>query len=214
MAKAKQRKTAKARPAKTRTIRKPVKKAKAAPKAKAATKAKATAKAKKPAAAPAPGEKHQFLNAFRREHATTMKVMKAFPADKHAFQPHARSSSAKRLMWTFAVEQALIGAALEGALKMPLTFPPEPETLGEVLEAFEAGGRGLIEKIERAPESRLMGTAPFFTGPGQVGDVRVGDLMWMMLMDSIHHRGQLSVYVRMAGGLVPSIYGPSADEPW
>jgi len=38
--------------------------------------------------------------------------------------------------------------------------------------------------------------------------------MWFMLLDSIHHRGQLSVYVRMAGGKVPSIYGPSADEPW
>jgi len=35
-----------------------------------------------------------------------------------------------------------------------------------------------------------------------------------MLDDQIHHRGQLSVYVRMAGGKVPSIYGPSADEPW
>jgi uncharacterized damage-inducible protein DinB len=35
-----------------------------------------------------------------------------------------------------------------------------------------------------------------------------------MLMDSIHHRGQMSVYLRCAGGKVPSIYGPSADEPW
>jgi uncharacterized damage-inducible protein DinB len=44
--------------------------------------------------------------------------------------------------------------------------------------------------------------------------VPVSDILWIMLMDSIHHRGQLSVYVRMAGGKVPSIYGPSADEPW
>ena len=36
----------------------------------------------------------------------------------------------------------------------------------------------------------------------------------MMICDRIHHRGQLSVYVRMAGGKVPSIYGPSADDPW
>jgi uncharacterized damage-inducible protein DinB len=38
--------------------------------------------------------------------------------------------------------------------------------------------------------------------------------LWLMLMDSIHHRGQLSVYIRPAGGKVPSIYGPSGDEPW
>jgi uncharacterized damage-inducible protein DinB len=47
-----------------------------------------------------------------------------------------------------------------------------------------------------------------------MADVRVIDILWFMLMDSIHHRGQLSVYVRMTGGKVPSIYGPSGDEPW
>jgi uncharacterized damage-inducible protein DinB len=51
-------------------------------------------------------------------------------------------------------------------------------------------------------------------GPGQVADVPVADMLWIMLLDAVHHRGQLSVYLRMAGGKVPSIYGPSADEPW
>jgi uncharacterized damage-inducible protein DinB len=40
------------------------------------------------------------------------------------------------------------------------------------------------------------------------------DFLWFLLCDQIHHRGQLSVYLRMAGGKVPSIYGPSGDEPW
>jgi hypothetical protein len=57
-------------------------------------------------------------------------------------------------------------------------------------------------------------TVTFFTGPKQMGPVPVGDLLWMTLMDSIHHRGQMSVYIRVAGGKVPSIYGPTADEPW
>jgi uncharacterized damage-inducible protein DinB len=47
-----------------------------------------------------------------------------------------------------------------------------------------------------------------------MGDVRRQDFLWMMLNDMIHHRGQFSVYLRMAGGKVPSIYGPSKDEPW
>ncbi|MHB8852143.1 MAG: DinB family protein [Ignavibacteriaceae bacterium] len=50
--------------------------------------------------------------------------------------------------------------------------------------------------------------------PKKMGDVRCIDLAWMMLLDMIHHRGQFSIYLRMAGGKVPSIYGPSADEPW
>jgi uncharacterized damage-inducible protein DinB len=40
------------------------------------------------------------------------------------------------------------------------------------------------------------------------------DVLWYLLNDQIHHRGQFSVYLRMAGAKVPSIYGPSKDEPW
>jgi uncharacterized damage-inducible protein DinB len=58
------------------------------------------------------------------------------------------------------------------------------------------------------------GTVQFFVAPKQVGDIPAESFLWFMLHDQIHHRGQLSVYVRMAGGKVPSIYGPSADEPW
>ena len=47
-----------------------------------------------------------------------------------------------------------------------------------------------------------------------MADCPVSEVLWLMLMDSVHHRGQLSVYLRMVGGKVPSIYGPSADEPW
>ena len=44
--------------------------------------------------------------------------------------------------------------------------------------------------------------------------VRRADILWLTLHDMIHHRGQFSIYLRMAGGKVPSIYGPSGDEPW
>jgi uncharacterized damage-inducible protein DinB len=47
-----------------------------------------------------------------------------------------------------------------------------------------------------------------------MGKLRKGDILWMFLYDQIHHRGQLSIYNRMVGAKVPSIYGPSADEPW
>jgi len=54
----------------------------------------------------------------------------------------------------------------------------------------------------------------WMVGAGEFAKVRRGDILWMALHDMIHHRGQLSVYIRIAGGKVPSIYGPSADEPW
>ena len=48
-------------------------------------------------------EKDRFRDAFRKEHATTLKIMNAFPASEGAFQPHPKSGSAVRLMWTFVM---------------------------------------------------------------------------------------------------------------
>jgi len=198
--------------------KKPTKSAKTRKKTAAPRKSGAPKKAAKgatrAAASAAPSAKQHLLDRFNQEHATTLKVIRAYPPDKAGFQPHPRSSSAKKLMWTFAVEQALATAALDGTLRMPPSFPPEPATLAEAVAAYEAGVKQMAEKLAKAPESRLRATVPFFVGPGKMGEVPVQDILWLMLMDNVHHRGQLSVYLRMAGGLVPSIYGPSADEPW
>jgi uncharacterized damage-inducible protein DinB len=165
-------------------------------------------------ARPMPSPREQFLLVFNKEHATTRNVIRAYPVDQGSFQPHTRSHSAKRLIWTFAQEQDIVARAIDGKLNMPPTMPQEPATLAEVIAAYEAGVKDVARKVARMPDSRLASTVRFFTGPGTISDVPLIDVMWIMLMDSIHHRGQLSVYVRMAGGLVPSIYGPSADEPW
>jgi uncharacterized damage-inducible protein DinB len=186
-------------------------KKKAAPKARPR---KATTAKRVSAAAP-PSHKRHYLNALIAEHAKTLRVIRAFPEEQAAFQPHPRSQTAKRLMWTFVMEQGIVIKAVRSGLTMPPGgMPPEPETLGEVLTAFERGAVELAETVARASNARLLAKTPFLLGPGKVGEVPIIDIMWMMLMDQIHHRGQLSVYIRMAGGMVPSIYGPSADEPW
>jgi uncharacterized damage-inducible protein DinB len=181
---------------------------------KSAAKSRAAKPSARKAAPAMPSPKQQFLDAFGREHSTTLKVIRALPSDQGAFQPHPRSQSAKTLIWTFTVEQGLTVNALKGTLKMPPTFPPVPETLAEAITSFERAAAETIDIVRRTPDARFHASSPFFTGPGKIGDVPNLDLLWMMLSDQIHHRGQLSVYVRMAGGKVPSIYGPSADEPW
>ena len=160
------------------------------------------------------GMKRQYLDIFAREFPTTLKVMKAYPSGKDEFKPHERSYSASRLVHTFTQENGVVHKAVRGELKMPPDFPPAPATYAEAVAAYERGAKELLAAVEKMPESRLSETVTFFTGPGQMGQVPVAEILWLMLMDSIHHRGQLSVYVRMAGGRVPSIYGPSADEPW
>ena len=51
------------------------------------------------------------------------------------------------------------------------------------------------------------------TAPRTIGDVPLAQFLWMTLCDQIHHHGQFSIYLRMADGKVPSICGPTADEP-
>jgi uncharacterized damage-inducible protein DinB len=162
----------------------------------------------------APGAKQLYLERFRRELPVTLAVMRAFPADQPEFRPHERSSTAMRLFHTFAFENFGLLEGTKGDLKVPPDFPPPPATLGEAIDAYERGAKKAIAAIDALPDSRLSETINFYTGPGKMGRIPVLEFFWNLLLDSIHHRGQLSVYVRLAGGRVPSIYGPTADVPW
>jgi uncharacterized damage-inducible protein DinB len=159
-------------------------------------------------------EREMLLGMWEREFPTTMKVLRAYPAGKGDFKPHERSKSAKELAWTFVVEEQVgIAGALAGSIDFS-KVPPPPATLAEAIGAFEKSHRELVAKFKAASDATLSKPIKFPVGPNKVADLRTMDVIWGMVMDSIHHRGQLSVYVRMAGGKVPSIYGPSADEPW
>lgn len=161
-----------------------------------------------------PGPKQQFLDALTREHATTLKILRAFPDAKAEFKPHERSNSARQLAWTFVMEQGLMMGTLTDQLKLSGKFPPAPDSYSAIVEQYIKDFQQLTSLLDSLPEEKLSGTVKFFTGPGQMGDVPKMDVLWFALCDQIHHRGQLSVYLRMTGGKVPSIYGPSADEPW
>ena len=159
--------------------------------------------------------KQQFLDAFTQEHATTMKVLRAFPAAKGDFRPHPDSNSARDLAWTFATEQALISAAVTNTMDLSAGFPKAQGDFAAIVDKFERDFKGLVDVIKKTPDNSYnTGSVKFFVGPQTMGDIPLPAFCWFILHDQIHHRGQLSVYVRMAGGKVPAIYGPSHDEPW
>jgi uncharacterized damage-inducible protein DinB len=158
-------------------------------------------------------ERQMYAQGFEREYQTTLKLLRAFPADKSELKPADKLKNARELAWMLAMTQAVPGAVLEGRLD-PKGLPPAPATWAEVLAGVEAAHREAAKKIDTLTEDQFNAMMKLPVGPGQVADVRVGDALWMFLMDSVHHRGQFSVYMRIAGARVPSIYGPSADEPW
>ena len=158
--------------------------------------------------------KARFLNSFVQEAATTLRVLRAYPADKASLQPHERLKTALKLAWMFVMEQMLLVNALKGEPVFGGTQPNMPESWPEVIEAYERARDELFAQLRDPSNENFDGTVKFFVAPKQMGDVPLGDFVWFILHDQIHHRGQLSVYLRMAGGKVPSIYGPTADEPW
>lgn len=158
-------------------------------------------------------EKQKFLESWEREFQTTFKVLKAYPPGKLDLKPHERSRAARELAWNFVIGEQVIGQVIGGKVDFS-NMPPPPKTLQEILAAYEKTHREMLGKVSKLDEAAFNASIKFPTGPKQIGDVRRGDIFWLITTDQVHHRGQFSVYLRMAGGKVPSIYGPSADEPW
>ncbi|HLC78660.1 MAG TPA: DinB family protein [Candidatus Nanoarchaeia archaeon] len=159
-------------------------------------------------------EKEQFLSTREQEFKTTLKVLKAYPQHRQNFKPHEISMSAKDLAWLFAAEESVvIPGVIAGNIEWN-KMPKAPETMEEAISELEKVHHKMTQTLKDTPEESLKGTMEFMVAPKTMGLVPKMQVLWMILMDQIHHRGQFSVYLRMAGGKVPSIYGPSADEPW
>ncbi len=86
-------------------------------------------------------EASRFLGSYLREHATTLKVLRAFPVTQSEFRPHDRSKTARELAWTFVVEETLMLKALRNDQVLGAGSPPAPDTFGAVLEAFDQRAR-------------------------------------------------------------------------
>lgn len=171
-----------------------------------------------PAAVPATkrGPKKHFLEAFAREYQRTLRLLQAFPPGKEDFKPHEKSNTARELTFTLARGAALMTKALTTGFDWsnPAAPPPAPASMAEAIAAFESQYARLVETLSGIDEAKLDETVQFFVAPKTLGDFTKMDFLWMILFDHIHHRGQLSVYLRLLDAKVPSIYGPTADEPW
>ena len=152
--------------------------------------------------------KDVLVKLAKKEFSTTVKVLKAIPQDMKEYRPHERSSDVMQLISTFVFELYLIRMYLFGdAIDHSIFKTYKPESIDAVIKDFEKESQQVIVGLEQLPEANLTKDVKFagYTFPAD-------EFALMMICDQIHHRGQLTVYVRMAGGKVPSIYGPSADD--
>jgi len=153
-----------------------------------------------------------FMQLREQEHGAFSRVLKALPPDKLDYRPHPRSRSAAELVWLFVCEEA---GTLEFIEKGRLEWKEQPPqgTLADMLAAFERQFSAVSARLKTVDEPAWNRPTQLLVNGQVVIDVPLGKMMWMNLLDAIHHRGQLSVYLRPMGGKVPSIYGPSGDDP-
>ncbi len=145
----------------------------------------------------------------------TRKTLARVPFDKGAFQPHPKSMTMLALAGHVANVPSWANFTLRTpSLDLSTVSPNEaPESHEAMLAAFDEGASSALEALAAATDADLhapwtlsMGEKVFFTMP------RIAVLRSMVLNHLIHHRGQLTVYLRMNDVPVPAIYGPSADE--
>lgn len=159
-------------------------------------------------------EREHYLATFEREYQTTLKVMKAYPATKGDLKFTDRSHTANDIAWTLTLSQMVVEPILTVAKlePMPMTAPTEFKA---IVSQFEKAHASTTAKLTKLDDKTFQSLITMPVGPGgATAQVRRADALWMMLFDTVHHRGQLSVYLRASGAKVPSIYGPSGDEPW
>jgi uncharacterized damage-inducible protein DinB len=159
-------------------------------------------------------EKEMLLGSWEREYQTTSKVFKAYPEGRLDFKPHELSRTARELAWTIiSEEQIFVNGAISGKFDFGHSDPP-PSTMKDIVSAYEKKHAENVGKVKGMSDADLNKTVKVLVARGTLADVRSIDTIWGAIMDNIHHRGQFSIYLRMAGGKVPAIYGPSHDEPW
>jgi uncharacterized damage-inducible protein DinB len=146
---------------------------------------------------------------YQRERETTKRVIAAIPEGKADYSPDSKSMSAFKLARHIASSELFfLNGILTGEFKSEDPMPASVRTTGEILAWYETSLNDAIESTKAASGELLSRRIDFF---GKITLPAVGFLS-LMLKHSVHHRGQLSAYLRAMGGKVPSIYGPSGDD--
>jgi uncharacterized damage-inducible protein DinB len=151
-------------------------------------------------------EKSLFTKFWTNEARTTRKVLERIP-DGADYRPDPKSRTAQEIAWQIVCEEKMIIEALESG-KVEWAPAPMPATMQELLAAYDRQSAGMADRWKALPAAKWDGMLDFF------GSERPASAMaWSFLFDIVHHRGQISTYLRPMGSTVPQIYGPSGDEP-
>lgn len=156
-------------------------------------------------------EKALFLKFWQKEAPATRKVISRIPEGSD-YRPDSKSRTAREIAWLIVREEIVL---VEGLEKGTLEWAeiPAPPTIKEVLDMYDSRHEDLTTMLQGIDAPRWESRVPFMYQGQEVMNETGYENAWGFFFDIIHHRGQISTYLRPMGSTVPQIYGPSADEP-
>jgi len=159
-----------------------------------------------------------LLMELEQESETSRRLLELLPEDKLGWRPHQKSMTLGQLAMHLAMIPGSIASVVQ-ADSFDVTanrMPPQPESRAQVIDTFETSQAEAVEKLGAFDDAALAKMWAAKKGGRTVTALpRSAVIRFILLNHLIHHRGQLSVYLRLLDVPLPSIYGPSADEnPW
>ncbi len=151
-------------------------------------------------------EKALFAKFWTDEAKTTRAVLSRIPEGSD-YKPDPKSRTAQEIAWQILFEEKMIIEALENG-SAEWAPPAMPASMKDILARYEEQSSDIVARWEKLPAERWNGTLNFFGT-----DRPASPMAWSFLFDIVHHRGQITTYLRPMGAKVPQIYGPSGDEP-
>jgi uncharacterized damage-inducible protein DinB len=153
--------------------------------------------------------KEYFLEVLKQEKSKFRASIEALPEEKHKHKVHDKSREAGNLAAQLALQWKAISGVLNSGTPTMNPHDMENQSKADMLAKFDEGYTQLEKDVAAISQEE------WDNGEANMGDMwktKKYDMAWGFLFDAIHHRGQLSTFLRAMGEKVPSIYGPSADS--
>jgi uncharacterized damage-inducible protein DinB len=156
-------------------------------------------------------ELDRFIDIWQREAAKTVQVLAALPKDQYDFRPDAEGRSLGELAWHLAEGDAYMTWSIANNSFSSAGKPPgmeRPRAVEELAPGYERIHRDAVERVRKLTDEDLERSLTFFNG----ADLKVRDILWdFVLLHNIHHRGQLTLMTRLAGGQPAACFGPTRE---
>jgi len=157
-------------------------------------------------------EREFFVERREAESGAFHRVLEALPQDHFDYRPHERSPSVRDIVWTLAGETRGCCDLIDTG-RLDWRHQPPSGSATQILSAFHQSYADLSERVGKLDQEAWQCKVQFLVEGNLMQEPPLGQFLWYLFFDAIHHRGQLSTYIRPMGGKVPSIYGPSGDDP-